>query len=472
MRPMIPRTALAWLVAPALATSSPPRPATIAITHVTVIDVVGEVARADQTVVIVGDRITAVGGAAALQPPRGAQIVDGHGKYVIPGLWDMHTHLAKVGRSALPRLVASGVTGVREMGGSFETVRGWRDSIAAGTLLGPRIEMTGPIVENARWLRLVRRFSEQRGDTAGIRAMDERIPVATPEDAVRAVERVAALRVSMLKVRTTPPRPAFFALLREARRRGLRVVGHPPSGDVTLAEASDSGQVSFEHQLLEPQGNVWVSVLDAVSPDARTALVRRLITNHTAMTPTIVAGVGFRRIPDSTALALIDDSLGLRDPRRRCISREVAADWRRAIEGKALEGAQPDWEALARQAVAHLRALDSAGVLLLAGTDLGSPLVYPGFSIHEELERLLREGGMSSARALRTATLNPARFFGVEREVGTVSAGKRADLVLLNGDPLSDIANVSRIDRVVLGGRLIDPRALAPCAPPPGLGHD
>ncbi len=437
--------------------------APIVLTHVTVIDVAAEVARADQTVVIEGPRIRAVGNATRVRPPRGAQIVDGRGKYIIPGLWDMHTHLGSMGRSALAQLVANGVTGARDMGNAFETVRGWRDSIAAGTLLGPRIEMTGPIVENARWLSVVSRMILQQGDTEGARKLGDRIPVATEDDAVRAADRVADLGVAMLKVRTTPPRAAFFALLREARRRGLRVVGHPPSNDVTLIEASDSGQASFEHQILAPQGNGWVSVLDAMTPDGRAALVQRLLANHTALTPTIIAGVGFRRIPDSTALALIDDSLGIRDPRRLCISRDVAADWRHGIEGKAIEGAQPDWDALARQAAAHIRALDSAGVLILAGSDMGTPLVYPGYSIHEEMERLVREGGLTPARALRAATLNPAQFFGLERELGSVAAGYRADLVVLDANPLADITNTARIYRVVLNGRLLAPEAVSSC---------
>lgn len=238
--------------------------------------------------------------------------------------------------------------------------------------------------------------------------------------------------------------------------RGLRVVGHPPNPPITLADASDSGQASLEHQLLGTRGDVWVSVLDTMTPQARAELFQRFVRNHTALTPTIIAGIGFRRTPDSVALALIDDSLGVRDPRRRTISRSLAQQWRRQILMKAVEGAQPDWDALGRQAVAHLRALDSAGVLLLAGTDLGTALVYPGFAIHDELGLLVREGGLRPARALRTATINPAIFFGLERTMGTVSPGASADLVLLDGDPLADISNVSRVHRVIVRGRVFE----------------
>ena len=217
----------------------------LSITHVNVVDVESGAVRPDRTVVIEGDRIRAITTSA----PAGGRTIDARGAYMIPGLWDMHVHLGMGGRSALALLVANGVTGVRDMGGKFDLVRSWRDSVTAGTLVGPRIEMTGPIVENARWLSAVRGILEQTGDTAAVRDFSERIPVATPEEARAAVARVAALGVTLLKVRNDPPPDAYFALLAEARTRGIRVVGHPPQR-VGLAQASDSGQVSLEHELL------------------------------------------------------------------------------------------------------------------------------------------------------------------------------------------------------------------------------
>jgi hypothetical protein len=357
-------------------------------------------------------------------------------------------------------LVANGVVGVRDMGGALEQVRAWRDSIASGTLLGPRIEMVGPIVENAQWLTRVMQMMAQQGNQEVSRALAERISVATPEDARAAVERVAALGMTMLKVRNDPPAPAYFALLREARQRGIRVVGHPPVRGPSLADASDSGMASIEHLIPSYRQGTWSSALDVMTPEERAALAATWVRNRTAFDPTIIAGIGFRNMPDSVVLAIIDDTSGMRDRRMRYVSRALAREWRSQMEMKKVEGPQPDWATLNRQAAANLRTLDSAGVIILTGSDLGAPLVYPGFAIHDELGLLVREGGMSPARALRAATLGAAQFFKEENKTGTVARGMRADLVLLSADPLADIANVGRIDSVILRGRLLDRAAL------------
>ncbi|MGH7711768.1 MAG: amidohydrolase family protein [Gemmatimonadaceae bacterium] len=431
-----------------------------AIRNVTVIDVATGVRLRERTIVIEGDRISALGATGSVRVPRGARVIDGAGKYIIPGLWDMHVHLGMAGASALPLLVANGVLGVRDMGDSFTRVKAWRDSIATGSLLGPRIEMVGPILENASWLTTVTRMLSQQGDSETARTLGERIAVATPDEARAAVERIATLGASSIKVRNDPPTAAYYALLREARRRGMRVVGHPPERGPTLADASDSGQASIEHLILRYREQTWTSALDAMSRDERAALFTRLARNRTALVPTIIAGIGFRRMPDSVVLAIIDDTTSTRDPRRRYVSASLAAQWRRQIEMKRLEGPQPDWAALNIQAAANLGGLDSAGVPILAGTDMGGPLVYPGFALHDELSLMVREGGMTPARALRAATLGPAQFFGLEKEIGAVATGMRADLVLLTADPLAAITSVGRIDSVILGGRVLDRAAL------------
>jgi hypothetical protein len=434
--------------------------APLAITHVAVVDVAAGVVQPDQNVIVQDGRIRQVGAASAVRVPLGMRTVDGSGAWLIPGLWDMHVHLGMGGRSALLALVANGVVGVRDMGGSFERVRAWRDSVAAGAIIGPRIEMVGPIVENAQWLNVVVNMSTRRGDLGIAREMGERIPVATVDDARAAVAKIAALGVSMLKVRTDPPAPAYFELLREARRRGLRVVGHPPERGPSLVDASDSGQASIEHQLLDYNGGNWVARLDPMSPAERATLYERFRTNHTAYDPTLIAGVGFRRTPDSVVFAILADTAATRDRRRAFVSPAMIERWRSQMNMKADEGPQPDWNRLAINAAPYVRSMDSAGVSILAGTDLGTPLTYPGFALHDELALLVREGQLTPARALRAATLAPAQFFGREKESGAIGAGMRADLVLLDANPLADIANTQHIRAVILGGRLLDRRAL------------
>jgi len=427
----------------------------LSITHVNVVDVESGAVRRDRTVVIEGDRIRAITTSA----PAGARTVDARGAYMIPGLWDMHVHLGMGGRSALALLVANGVTSVRDMGGKFDLVRAWRDSITAGTLVGPRIEMTGPVVENARWLSAVRAILAQSGDTLAASDLGERIPVATPEDARAAVARVAALGVKLLKVRNDPPPDAYFALLSEARTRGIQVVGHPPQ-HVSLAQASDSGQASLEHEILGFANDRWVSSLDEMTPADRASLYARFVRNHTALVPTLIAGVGFRRTPDSLAIAMIEGTSAPVDPRHRYLDPLLARNWRSQMEMKKLEGPQPDWMALHKLAAARLAGADSAGVTILAGTDLGTPLTYPGFALHDELDLLVRDGGLSSRRALWAATLGPAQFFHLERDAGSIAPGKVADLVLLDANPLDDIRAVGRIRAVVRSGRYLDRAAL------------
>ncbi|HEV2129541.1 MAG TPA: amidohydrolase family protein [Longimicrobiaceae bacterium] len=420
-----------------------------AITNVAVIDASGAPHRPGMTVVVTGRRIAALGRTGTVEVPRGARVIDGAGKYLIPGLWDMHVHLSYVGRHALPLFLANGVTGVRDMGGDFAQVAAWRDSIAVGHLLGPRIKAAGPIVESTRWLQFARAAVQQAGGRDEDK-LARRVGVDTPEDARRVVDSVAALGADFLKLRNAASREAFFALAAEARRRELPLVGHAPH-NVSPEEASNAGQRSFEHEFLPP--------LDGMTTEARARLFRRFAENGTAFVPTMVANRGYRLLPDSLVLAVIADSTGTREPRRRYVSRELAEDWRVQIGMKQSERPR-DWHAYHRSTLRDLREMQSAGVPLLAGTDAAAPLVFPGFSLHEELELLVREGGLTPLQALRSATHNPAEFLALQDSLGTIARGKLADLVLLDANPLDDIRNTQRIRAVVANGRLLERAAL------------
>jgi hypothetical protein len=166
------------------------QPASVAITHVTVVNP-GGVERRDRTVLISGNRIVAVVPAAEVQVPRGARVVDGTGRYLIPGLWDMHTHVLTDGPTAPRLLLAHGVTGVRDMGAErFGAARALRDSIAAGLVRGPRMRIASPVVENPRWLAAVKGMVERAGTPW---RLYERFGPRSPEEVVRWVDSVAAL---------------------------------------------------------------------------------------------------------------------------------------------------------------------------------------------------------------------------------------------------------------------------------------
>lgn len=431
------------------------RPASTAITGVTVIDTRSGESRAGVTVLLTGDRIAAVGRDEEVRVPRGARVVDGRGKYLIPGLWDMHVHLSYLEPATLALFPANGVLAVREMGGEVEELLRYRGDVREGRLIGPRVYLPGPVVESPGWLAMLR---ERGGDLPGAAAiLRQRMGVATQEEAREAVDSAAALDADFVKLRNNASRDAFFALARAARGRGLPLAGHAPRY-VSPAEASDSGQSSFEHSFLPS--------LDGMTPESRAALFRRFRENGTAVTPTLIAGRNHRLLPDSVVLAALADSLGTRDPRMRHLPRALLTKWRE--EWELTRRDRPyDWEALHRSSLRDVAEMRAAGTPILAGTDVGVQLVLPGWGLHEELELLVTLAGLTPLEALRSATAAPAAFFGLQDRMGGVAEGMAADLVLLDADPRLDIRNTRRIRAVVAGGTLLDRAALDRLLTPP-----
>lgn len=418
----------------------------VAITHVTAIDVDRGTARADLTVLVDGSRVTAIGPAATTPTPSTASIIDARGKYLIPGLWDMHVHtVVPTGRQLLGLYVANGVTGVRDMGGDFATIRRWRSEIASGALVGPRIVAAGPYLE---------------GHASPI----AHIEVHTPEDATRAVDSLARLGVDFVKVHSALSRETFFAAARAARARHLALAGHL-SRNVTVEEASDSGQRSLEHLLgfvnvCTPAESVAFAAVDPLrrvvfntctSRDQR-SVYAHLAKNGTWVTPTLATAWEFavlpkREVPGDSLGRFVSDSL--REYLTQIFDRPPALP--------------PDGDVLGRKLFVKrrqlVRALHDAGVPLLAGTDAPMRNVPPGFGLHEELLELVRSG-LTPAAALRAATYEPARYLGATDSLGTIAVGKLADLVLLDADPLADIANARRIAAVLTRGHVYDRAAI------------
>ena len=186
----------------------------------------------------------------------------------------------------------------------------------------------------------------------------------------------------------------------------------------------------------------WSSLAKA-SDGARAATFRTLAVNGTWVDPTFVSTVGYRGVSDEKTLAVIGDKENSIDPRRKYLTRELLEFWRIQILAKQLEG-QLDWPKLLQQGFADVRAMHGMGVKIVAGTDAAAPNVYPGFSLHEELEMLVKEGGLTPMEAIQSATLEPARMMGLEKDLGTIAPGKLADLVLLDANPLQDIRNTKR----------------------------
>lgn len=414
----------------------------LALTHVTVIDGVSAEPKPDYAVVIIDGRIAEIGPDKQVRIPKDAQVVNARGKFLIPGLWDMHAHFGEAGESLLPALLANGVTSVREMGGDGELALRLREQVKSGSLLGPRIKCAGQILESPRFIQLVERLSGE--SLAG-----KRVGIANAGDARRAIEAAAQSGADFLKIRTNASRASYLAIAAEARRVGLPLVGHAPVG-VSLLDVADAGHRSIEHGML---------LTNSLSPDELKEIAARFVKNGTHVTPTLIAGRGFREMPDDEVLAIIDDKAGTRDARRKYVPQSLADNWRRQIEMKK-EETRMDWGAIRERNLNAFRALHQGGVKMMAGTDLGGPLVYPGFSLHEELELMVKKIGLTPAQALQSATRIPAEFMGMQDSLGTIEKGKIADLVLLTANPLGDITNTRKIAAVVIGGKLIDQAGL------------
>lgn len=419
--------------------TTPASGASLAITNVTVVDVEGGQSRPAQTVLVAGGRIVSVGPHASARIPRGARVVDGTGRYLVPGMWDMHSHVYAFGRTALDLYLAHGVTGIRDMGAErFAVVKALRDSVAAGAIAGPRMRIASPVVENQRWLAWTRDMSARAGTTW---TLYERFGPASPDDAARWVDSVAALGADHIKVRNWPDTTISRALMARARERGLQVAAHANE------PFPRTGVSSYEH-------GIWPPL--RVSDTARDSLWRHFAANGASLVPTLVTWP-IRLDPPDTLIARLDSGriAGL------CyVPAEAVREWRDQLTNLKQETGEIDWREVYRGELRNAAEMHRAGVPLLAGTDIGAPLLVPGFSLHDELALLVRDAGMSPLQALQAATLTPARVMGLQAETGTVEAGKRADLVLLDADPLADIRNTRRVRAVVAHGRLLDRSAL------------
>jgi len=418
--------------------------APIVFTHATIIDVTGAAPRRDATVVITGDRISAIGDNISLPPD--AHVVDATGKFLIPGLWDMHVHWYV--RDTFSLFIANGVTGVRQMFGNSDLLR-WREQIAKGSLLGPRMVVASPIIDGPEPI------------------WPNSIAVRNEDEGRKAVRRVKQWGADFVKVYALLPRDAYFGIADEAKQQGITFVGHVPNS-VSPAEASDAGQKSIEHltgmlitcsdketelrdKLVkadspEARGRVQTTALETYDEKKAADLIAHFVKNQTWQCPTLT-------VLRSNAY-LLDESFR-RDGRLRYIPRLLQQRWNfrvanhdSAITKKVL---QKQFELVG--------AMQRAGVPILAGTDTGNPFCFPGFSLHDELA-LLVIAGLTPVEALRAATLNPAKFFGLDQSLGTIEQGKIADLVLLDANPLLDIRNTQRINAVVSNGRLFDRKAL------------
>jgi imidazolonepropionase-like amidohydrolase len=432
----------------------------LVLTHVTVIDATGAPAKPDMMVVIKGGRIVALGKTASLDVPENAHVVDATGKFLIPGLWDMHMHpLDK--KDYLALFTANGVTGVRVMRGE-PVHHKWRQDISAGKLIGPRMVIASPFIDGPNPL-----FSGS-------------IIVSNEDEGRRAVRKVKKEGADFVKVFNDIPPDAYFAIADEAKKQGIPFTGHVPYL-VSAAEASDAGQQSIEHCYfvllacssrteeelkqklketlvtrpwslphMRARFKLWADT--TYSEKKAAELFARFVKNRTWVCPTLMLyhSVSFR---DEEDLA--------NDPRLKYMPLSTKDSWKNDVYvAWATREMRADHKKLCDKHLAIVGAMSRAGVGLLAGTDTtGVPYCFPGFGLHDELA-LFVQAGLSPLEALQTATYNAAKCLGKLDSMGTIEQGKIADLVLLDANPLQDIRNTKRIAAVVFGGKIFQRAAL------------
>jgi Amidohydrolase family len=360
------------------------------IRNATIVDVSAGTSAPARSILIHNAQIAAIG--SGIHAPQSARIIDASGKFVIPGLWDMHVHLTA--RDQLPAYPIYGVSGVRDMGSDYDRVNLWRAEMQKGSLIGPHIETCGPALN-------------------GIPSSDAKLPVRvvrTPEEARTVFNQLDDESVDFIGTLPDLPRDAYFALIERARKYYSAVGGDVPWG-VSALEAVDARQRSIDHM---------PAILLACSTEEKR--LRR----------------AYAEAPDDVETAALETY----DPQKAAtLFHQMALFETRSV---------PTLRTFHGKLAAVLLDMQRAGVIILAGSDGGKP----GESLHEELE-LLVAAGLTPAQALRSATIEPAKYLNAAASLGTVEVGKTADLVILDGDPLADIRSTRKIAGVVLGGKYL-----------------
>ncbi len=426
---------------------------TITIVNATVIDVANGKIEPATTIAIQGNRIASITHGANSVSQAG-QIVDAKGGYLIPGLWDMHTHVYFDNTSAdgtdlvLPLFLAFGVTGIRDMGSDLDSILHAREEVAAHRMFGPRMVVSGPMLDGAK---------------SPYKAV---IPIATPEDGRRAVDMLKSRGADFVKVQSFVPRAAYFAIADESRKAGIPFEGHVPDA-VRAREAVSSGQRTFEH---------LIGIFEASSPDEDKYLSGQkgpgpfLASYDPVREAAIVALLAQKQVWQCPTLFwergqwLVDAIDYLKDPDLAYAGHTwVAKNWP-ALQKSIVQSLDTDPLTIRQKFVAHelaiVRKLHAAQVPFLAGTDTPAGVdVIPGVSLHLELQRFVA-AGFTPLEALQTATLNPAKFYHRLNDLGSIETGKLADLVLLKANPLADIANTLTIAGVFTDGRYLSQKDL------------
>lgn len=386
---------------------------------------------------------------------KNAVIINGKGKFLIPGLWDMHVHT--VDSSYLKLFIINGVTGIRDMGGAatsanngcesinHEKLMNWRKLIQSGLLIGPRMFISGPPVSNTGWATSIN--------------------ISTPETARNAVRKLKRFGVDFIKVYEAIPLETYLTLSKEAKASGLSIAGHVPMETVSLIEALNAGHRSVEHirdPLLMCFTHDGEELLKFFKEDnwsdsdiewglkqfeQSSKVIEAFKKNQTWLVPTLTV---------EWAKVAVRDSLYVNDERRKMLPESVRKAFNNYAALKLAMSAKERksdslWWATQKRLVKRMH---KERIPFMAGTDGACEGGIPGYNLHKELQ-LFVDAGLTPFEALQTATINPMIFLKMTDSLGSVEEGKIADLVILDRNPLEEISATYSIFAVVLNGQLI-----------------
>jgi imidazolonepropionase-like amidohydrolase len=440
-------------------------PKELEIRDVTIVDTERGSLLSHRTVLIEDGTVTSVSTSESLHTKPGVDVLDGHSRFLIPGLWDMHTHITHTDVD-FPLYIANGVLGIRSMGGVQDQVFAWQKQLKDGALFGPMAFVSGPILD---------------GPKGPVHPAEYGVRIANAEEGRAEVDNLRAQGADFVKVYDGLSRDSYFAIAAEANRIKLPFAGHVP-GRVTILEAVHAGQRSIEHGIeqrgessaeqdlidrrgtqdfmaeaiktgnfsLIPEGiardgDIWLKHFSQARADL---LYRTLAKSETYLCPTLVT---------QHWVAYGDELSGKPDVRTRFIDPGTLVYWQPSMNmlTKYRTPAYIAWVKVRyAKYLQQVPRQEALGVQLLAGTDLTVPFTYPGSSVHDEV-RLMASTGMTNLQALQTATTHPVDFFGLQKTLGSIAVGKRAEFVLLDGNPLADLSNLDRIEAVITHGKIL-----------------
>ena len=410
-------------VAQELANSAPLErtyPSTFAIAGATLIDATGAAPIPDSVVMVKNGRIVAAGPRSQVTIPKGTALIDATGKTLLPGLWEMHIHYSGVEFG--PALLASGVTTARDCGGEFDFLVAQREAIEKKNALGPRLLLAGLV------------------DDGGIAAFGH-VTATTPDEGRAVVKRYHDAGFQQIKLYTFLKPDVIKAISTEAHRLGMTVTGHVPKA-LNAFEGVEAGMDQINHLNYVTTMMRGTGSLDVNSETARKA-VQFFKDHHTVIDPTAgwgeMAGHSKEVDPASFEPGLLKAPFVL-ESRFRAMGAPTSADQMRTRS---------------EQTLAVIGALHKAGVAIVPGSDTG----LVGYGLHRELE-LYVEAGMTPLEAIQSATIVSAKAMNLDRDSGTIEPGKRADMILVDGDPLRNISDLRKMTLVFANGRRLNPEKL------------